>query len=53
VHRITITATGPFGPVPELIYDIDLAEFREQEMTPQGGLNGVTNALKELTKKIH
>jgi hypothetical protein len=52
VHRITITAQGPFGPIPELSYDIDLAEFREQEMTPQGSLNGLTNAVKELTKKI-
>ena len=24
VHRITITANGPFGPIPELSYDVDL-----------------------------
>lgn len=52
VHRITISANGPFGPIPELSYDVDLAEFREQEMTPPGSLNGVTNAINELTKKI-
>jgi hypothetical protein len=52
IHRITIAANGPFGPIPELSYDVDLAEFREQEMTPQGSLNGLTNAVKELTKKI-
>jgi hypothetical protein len=52
VHRIIITANGPFGPVPELSYDVDLAEFREQEMTPPGSLNGLTNAVKELTNKI-
>lgn len=52
VHRITITANGPFGPVPELNYDVDLAEFREQEMTAQGTLRGLTNAVKEIAKKI-
>jgi hypothetical protein len=52
VHRITINANGPFGPIPELSYDIDLAEFREQEMSPPGSLNGLTKAVKDLTKKI-
>lgn len=52
IHRITIEANGPFGPVPTLSYDIDLAEFREQEMTPPGTLNGVTTAIKDLAKKL-
>ena len=52
VHRITIDAKGPFGAIPTLSYDIDLAEFREQEMTPAGSLHGLTSAIKELAKKI-
>jgi len=52
VHRITINVNGPFGAIPELSYDMDLAEFREQEMSPPGSLNGLTNAVKDLAKKI-
>jgi hypothetical protein len=52
MHRITISANGPFGPIPELSYDVDLAEFRDQEMTPRGSLNGLTKAVNELAKKI-
>jgi hypothetical protein len=52
VHRFTITADGPFGPVPELAYDVDLAEFRDQEASRDGSLAGVTKAIQELTTKM-
>jgi hypothetical protein len=52
VHRFTITADGPFGAVPELSYDLDLAEFRDQEARGQGSLKGLTDAVVELTKPV-
>lgn len=52
VHRITIAADGPFGPIPELSYDIDLAEFREQQISPRGSLNGLIKAVQALTTKL-
>lgn len=52
VHRFTITADGPFGPVPELSYDVDLAEFSNQEARAQGSLAAVTKAIQDLTKKM-
>ena len=52
VHRFTVTADGPFGPLRELAYDVDLAEFRNQEAHRQGSLAGVTTAIQELTKKM-
>lgn len=51
VHRFTITADGPFGPVPELSYDVDLAEFADQEARGQGSLAAVTKAIQDLTRK--
>lgn len=52
VHRFTITADGPFGPVPELSYDVDLAEFTDQEARGQGSLAAVTKAIQDLTMKM-
>jgi hypothetical protein len=42
----------PFGLLPELAYDVDLAEFRNQEASRHGSLAGVTKAIQELTKKM-
>lgn len=52
IHRFTITASGPFGEVPELSYDIDLAEFRGQESRAQGSLKGLTEAVTKLTEPV-
>lgn len=51
-HEITITADGPFGPVPELTYVVDLANLRGQPVHPQGSLHLLTKAVEHLTKKI-
>jgi hypothetical protein len=51
VHRFTVTADGPFGPVPELTYEVDLADFRDQEARKRGSLAGVTKAIQELAEK--
>jgi len=38
-HEISITADGPFGPIDELTYVIDLANLRGQPVRPQGNLH--------------
>jgi hypothetical protein len=48
VHRITITADGPFGAVPALTYDLDLAEFNHQSGLAKGNLHLLTQAVKGL-----
>ena len=53
VHKITITATGPFGhPVPELSYELDLSEYRGLDPNPSGSLRVLTEAVKKLTDKV-
>lgn len=37
---ITITATGPFGPVPELKYVLDMSEYHGQPARATGSLHG-------------
>jgi hypothetical protein len=51
-HEITITADGPFGPVPQLTYVIDLANLRGQPIRPQGSLHLLTKAVERLANKI-
>lgn len=48
VHRITITADGPFGTVPVLAYDLDLAEFDQQSGLAKGSLHLLTQAVTGL-----
>ncbi len=51
-HEITITANGPFGPIPPLTYAVDLANLRGQPIRPQGSLYLLTKAVEHLTNKI-
>jgi hypothetical protein len=51
LHSITITANGPFGPVPDLSYDVDLSEYDGQPARARGSLHGVTEAIKTLSNK--
>jgi hypothetical protein len=51
-HRVTITADGPFGPVPELVYDLDLSEYRGQDPDPQGNLHHLTTAVQKAVAKL-
>lgn len=48
VHRVTITADGPFGAVPALTYDLDLAEFEGQSGIAKGSLHLLTKAVESL-----
>jgi hypothetical protein len=50
-HRITIHAEGPFGPIPELCYDLDLADCRGQDPNPKGSLHSLTKAVEKLADK--
>lgn len=53
VHKLTITATGPFGQrVPELSYELDLSEYRGLDPNPSGSLRVLTEAVKKLTDKV-
>lgn len=51
-HHITITADGPFGPIPPLTYVVDLANMRGQPIRPQGSLHLLTKAVEHLTNKM-
>jgi hypothetical protein len=48
VHRITITADGPFGTVPAVTYDLDLSEFEGQSGIAKGSLHLLTKAVERL-----
>jgi len=50
-HQITINAEGPFGPIPELTYELDLSEYRGQDPQPQGNLHLLTKAVEKLADK--
>jgi len=51
-HQITITADGPFGPIPQLTYVLDLANMRGQPIRPQGSLHLLTKAVERLSNRI-
>jgi len=51
-HEITITADGPFGPVPQLTYVLDLANLRGQPVRPQGNLHLLTKAVERIANNI-
>jgi hypothetical protein len=51
-HKITITADGPFGPIPQLTYVVDLANIRGQPIRPQGNLHILTKTVERLINKI-
>lgn len=49
---ITVKADGPFGPVPELRYDVDLHAYRKSLDSPDGTLHRVRVAIDNLAKAI-
>jgi hypothetical protein len=51
-YTFTITADGPFGPVPPLTYVVDMSDWRGMLDRPAGSLHQLTVAVKDLTKKI-
>jgi hypothetical protein len=51
-YRFTITADGPFGPVPTLTHVVDMSDWRGALDRPAGNLHQLTQAVKDLSKKI-
>ncbi len=49
---VTINGHGPYGPFGPLRYDLDLAVYKEASAVAPGTLNGVTEAVKSLTKVL-
>lgn len=52
IYTVTVRGTGPFGALPALTYVINLEDLRHSSATPLGTLHGLTEAVKELEKKI-
>jgi hypothetical protein len=51
-HTCTVTANGPFGPVPPLTYTLDIAHWRGQPARQTGNLHQVTKAITDLASKV-
>lgn len=48
----TITADGPFGPIPPLTYVVDLSDWKETLNRPTGSLHQLTQAVEKLTGAV-
>jgi hypothetical protein len=51
-YKFTVTAKGPFGPVPALTYIVDMNNWWNSLDRPAGSLHQLTLAVKDLGKKI-
>jgi hypothetical protein len=51
-YTFTITADGPFGPVPPLTYVVDMSDWRGLLHRPAGSLFELTQAVKNFATKI-
>jgi hypothetical protein len=51
-YTATITADGPFGPLPPLAYTINVDDVRHTLAVPAGTLHGVAQAVQGLTKTV-
>lgn len=52
IHTITIDAEGPFGPLPQQSYKINLTDIRETRDAPEGNLHYVRKAIKDLASRF-
>lgn len=52
VHRVTVYADGPFGPVPPLEYVVDLNALREIRDDPPGSLHFVRTAIDAVAGRL-
>ena len=52
-YAFTVTADGPFGPVPPLTYVVDMSNWQGILHRPAGSLHQLTAAVNDLTKKIN
>ncbi|MGY1751561.1 hypothetical protein [Blastococcus sp. SYSU D01042] len=51
-HTVVVDAVGPFGPVEQLRYTIDLSQWREGSAVPPGTLHEVRNAITDVAKAL-
>lgn len=51
-YAFTVTASGPFGPLPLTTYVVDLADWRGVIDRPAGSLHELTRAVTDLAKQI-
>ncbi|MGY1855473.1 hypothetical protein [Modestobacter sp. SYSU DS0290] len=51
-HQVTVDAVGPFGPVEQLRYTLDLRQWREGSAAPPGSLHEIRNAIVDIGKSL-
>jgi hypothetical protein len=51
-HTITVTADGPFGPVPPLTYVLDLMDYKGHMHRPVGSLHLLTQVVENIDDKL-
>ena len=51
-HTVTVTADGPFGPVPPLTYVLDLMDYKGHMHRPVGSLHLLTKAVENIETKL-
>ena len=51
-HTVTVTADGPFGPVPPLTYVLDLTDYNGHMHQPAGSLHLLTRAVENIGGKL-
>jgi hypothetical protein len=52
-RTFTVAADGPFGPVPERTYVVDLSDYRGVLDRPAGSLHELTKAVREIPDKLN
>ncbi len=52
IHTVTIDADGPFGPMPTMVYQLNLADLRETHDVPEGSLHLVRKAIQDVAKAV-
>jgi hypothetical protein len=51
-HTVTVTADGPFGPVPPLTYVLDLMDYKGHMHRPAGSIHLLTRAVENIEAKL-
>jgi hypothetical protein len=52
LHTFVIDADGPFGPVPQVSYTLDLSDWSGQLARAPGSLRQVAKAIEDLATKL-
>ena len=51
-YEVTVDAVGPYGPIDQLRYTIDLSQWTLTAAQPPGSLHEVRNAVVDIAKAI-